>query len=125
MTGIPEGFELTEATIARVERANFAVDIPKTLEKFILNAEAKGWMYKNWQSAFINYVDNGEKFGGVYYKLGKQQDPAWKRVLAEAQKFGFREPLPHESPGIYETQFNQWKSAPKRTVNVTDLLKRA
>ena len=65
MTGIPEDFRLTEKTIERVERENFAIDIPKTLDKFVLNAEAKGWMYKNWQAAFVNYIDNGAKFGGV------------------------------------------------------------
>lgn len=109
----PEDFTLTEKTLERMARQYPTVDIERTLEKFVLNAESKGWVYANWQMAFINYVDNADKYGGVYFKQGKVQDPAWIRVLREANQYGFRGPLPHETPSIYETQFNLWRTAPK------------
>ena len=107
--GIPEDFQLTEKTVARIEQRDFSIDIPQTLEKFILNAEAKGWMYKNWQAAFINYCDNGKQYGGVFYKAGRAADPKWVPVLNEAKPFGFRDPESHETPASYRTSFENWR----------------
>lgn len=120
-TGCPEPFELTPNTLARLERDRPTIDIAKTLDKFVLNAEAKGWMYRNWQAAFVNYIDNGEKFGGVFYKQGIVEDPKWARVLSEARKFGFRLPLQHETPGSYETQLNTFKGAAKDKPTARDM----
>lgn len=113
-TAIPEDFQLTEKTIARVEQSDFSVDIPKTLNRFILKAESHGWIYKNWQSAFLNYVANGKDYGGVEYKIGRAADPRWLPILAEAKPYGFRDPLAHETPGSYRTEFEQWKRIEKR-----------
>lgn len=118
--GIPEDFQLTEKTVARVLRDHPMLDVEKTLEKFILNAEAKGWMYRNWQSAFVNYVDNGAQYGGVFYKTGRAADPRWLPILAEAKPYGFRDPYPHDTPATYRTDFEMWKRAEKRSVPVID-----
>lgn len=114
-TGCPEDFQLTEKTIARIGRDHPTVDIEKTLDKFVLNAEAKGWMYRNWQSAFVNYVGNGNMYGGIFYKQGNAQDPKWIPLLAEARSYGFREPTALEpTPGTYRTALESFKRSAKR-----------
>lgn len=117
VSGIPEDFKLTEKTIATVEREYPTVDIAATLIKFVRKAEAGGWMYARWQSAFLNYLDNGQKYGGIAYKVGRAADPIWKPVLAEAGQYGFRLPFEHETPGSYRTQFHLWKDEAKRESN--------
>lgn len=119
-TGIPEDFQLTEKTVARVLRDFPTVDLEKTLEKFVLNSEAKGWMYRNWQSAFVNYVDNGAQYGGVFYKTGRAADPRWLPVLSEVKPYGFRDPLAHETPSSYRTSFENWKREDKRNAPAID-----
>lgn len=114
-TGCPEDFALTEKTIARIEREYPTVDIQKTLQKFVLQSEAKGWMYRNWQSAFVNYCDNGKAYGGVVYQEGPKQDPRWVQILAEVTPYGFRAPQTHETPQSYRTEFEQWKRFDKRS----------
>ena len=115
LTGCPEDFQLTEKTFARVERDYPTIDIQKTLNKFVLNAEAKGWMYRNWQLAFVNYCDNGAQYGGVFYKSGRAADPLWIPILTEAKPYGFRDPYPHDTPSSYRTDFNLWKSREKKS----------
>lgn len=112
--GCPEDFQLTEKTVSRVLRDHPMIDMDKTLEKFVLNAEAKGWMYRNWQSAFVNYVDNGAQYGGVFYITGRAADPRWIPVLNEVKPYGFRDPQNHETPNSYRTEFEMWKRADKR-----------
>jgi hypothetical protein len=127
MTGIQEDFTLTESTQARIARDYPSVDVPATLDRFVRKAEALGWMYRNWQAAFLNYLDNGSKYGGVVYVVGKAADPLWKPVLEEAGKYGFRLPMPHETPSSYRTQLMLWRSEPKTThsniSNLRDALK--
>lgn len=113
-TGCPENFSLTDKTLARLAKDYSTIDVNKTLDKFVRNAEAKGWMYRNWQSAFLNYCDNGEKYGGVIYKQGLSDDPRWKPILAEVAPYGFRAPYPTETPSVYRTDFELWKGKQKR-----------
>jgi len=121
LSACPEDFKLTERTIETIERDYPTIDIEKTRRKFVLQAEAKGWMYKNWQSAFVNYCDNGERYGGVVYKQGRSQDPRWTPILSEVAPYGFREPYPHETPDSYRTAFNLWKSQQNRAPVSVDL----
>lgn len=123
MTGIGDDFKLTERTLERIEKDYSTVDIAATLDRFTRKAEALGWMYRNWQAAFLNYLDNGQKYGGVVYKVGKAADPLWKPVLAEAGQFGFRLPYLTETPSSYRTQLMQWRNRPSetRTSNVLNL----
>jgi hypothetical protein len=115
VTGCPEPFLLTEKTLARLAKDYPKVDVEQTLDRFVRKADAIGWMYRNWQSAFLNYCDNGEKYGGVVYKQGRAQDPRWIPILSEAAPYGFREPHPHETPDTYRTQFNWWKDEQKKS----------
>lgn len=108
LTALPEDFELTARTIETVSREHPTIDIPATLEKFRRKADALGWMYKSWQSAFLNYCDNGQKYGGVEFKQGRAQDPRWTSVLNEARKYSFRMPEPQETPDSYRTKLNQF-----------------
>lgn len=112
MTGIAEDFRLTERTLERVAKDYASVDLPATLDRFVRKAEALGWMYRNWQAAFLNYLDNGQKYGGVVYIVGKAADPLWKPVLDEAGKYGFRLPYATETPSSYRTQLMLWRQTP-------------
>jgi hypothetical protein len=112
MTGIAEDFRLTDRTLERVAKEYSSVDLPATLDRFVRKAEALGWMYRNWQAAFLNYLDNGQKYGGVVYILGKAADPLWKPVLAEAGQYGFRLPYATETPASYRTQLMLWRQTP-------------
>lgn len=109
MTGIPDGFVLTDKTRATVESEYPTIDVDATLEKFRRKADAGGWMYKSWQSAFLNYCDNAQKYGGVVFRQGRAQDPLWVRVLNETRPYGFRMPHPHETPQSFRTSFESWK----------------
>lgn len=129
LTFIPEGFELTPATIAWVERKYPAMNIPETLEKFVRAAEAGGWRYRNWQRAFEGIIEKGMANGWrsiVTMKGGIQNDPQYQLVLHEARKFGFREPHPHEPVGSYRTALENFKRAPKpsNVLNLTQTIKR-
>ncbi len=113
-TFLPECFLLTDATLAWMAARYPTVDIAETREVFCDKAAAKGWSYRDWQAAFRNYVRNGRKFGGLVYKAGRDQDPRWMPVLAEARQYGFREPTTAESPAGYKTALDAWKTAQKR-----------
>lgn len=117
-TGIPDDFRLTESTEDFLNAEFPTVNAQKTLEIFRDKAEAGGWLYSNWQSAFKNYVRNGQKFGGIVYNAGREQDPRWQPVLAEAMPYGFRAPLDHETPNGYRVAFESWKTKEKRSENV-------
>ena len=112
-TFLPDDFRLTGKTLAWLAEKNPTVDVEETLERFIDKAAAKGWRYRDWQAAFRNYVRNGKQYGGVTYKGGMEHDPRWIAVLAEARKFGFRDPQKLETPAVYKTAFEMWKREPK------------
>jgi hypothetical protein len=78
-------------------------------------------MFRDWQAAFRNYVRMGPKFGGVVYREGRESDPRWQIVLAEARRYGFRPPQEHESPKGYDTALGDWKQAQKRAPVVLQL----
>lgn len=115
ITQIPEGFVLTEKTIKFVSERFPTVNIEATLERFTDSALQHGRMYADWQAAFRTWVRKAveNKWDGVEYKKGRAQDPRWVPVLSEAAPYGFREPLPHETPDSYRTQFNWWKDEQK------------
>lgn len=122
-TAIPESFALTEKTITWVSEKYPTVQIDETLERFIEKALADGWMYADWQSGFRTCVRKGVDNGWnsiVRFKKGRAQDPKWIPILSEASPYGFREPLPHETPDTYRTQFNFWKDDQKRKAPVLD-----
>lgn len=123
-TFLPEGFCLTDATMQWLAGKFPTVDVEETIERFTDNAAAKAWAYRDWQAAFRNYIRNGQKYGGVSYKQGVQQDPLWKPVLAEAARFGFRKPDPMETPRSYRTALDAWKRRPQHmadTINIVGL----
>lgn len=127
LTALPEPFVLTEKTIETAIREHPTIDLEATKTKFERKADSLGWMYRSWQSAFLNYLDNCEKYGGAVYKLGREQDPKWKAILAEVAPYGFRAPYQHDTPGSYRTDFELWKSREKRSTNIAqfgDVLKR-
>lgn len=129
LTFIPDGFELTPATIAWVERKYPALDIRETLEKFIRAADAGGWKYRNWQRGFEGIVEKGMANGWrsiVTVKGGVQHDPAYQLVIHEGRKFGFREPYVHEPVGSYRTALENFKRAPKpsNVLNLSAVVKR-
>ena len=70
---------------------------------------------------------NGKLYGGVTYKQGRNDDPLWAPVLQDARQFGFRDPMPHETPSSYRTQLMLWRNQPKTThsnvMNLKDALK--
>lgn len=107
-TGISEEFQLTEKTLARLAKDYPTVDIEGTQDRFERKAKANGWMYRDWQAAFLNYCDNGQKYGGVEFKRGRDQDPLWMSVLNDARRYGFRVPERHETPGSYRSALNSW-----------------
>lgn len=109
-TGISEDFQLTEKTIARLERDYPTVHIERTKDRFERKAKANGWMYRDWQAAFLNYCDNAQKYGGVEFKRGRDQDPLWIPVLNEARSYGFRVPEWQETPDSYRTSLKLWMS---------------
>ncbi len=113
-TFLPDDFRLTEKTLEWLAAKSPTLNIDETLEIFRDKAAAKGWSYRDWQAAFRNYVRNGRKFGGLVYKAGRDQDPRWMPVLAEARQYGFREPTTAESPAGYKTALDVWKTAQKR-----------
>lgn len=126
LTVIAEDFDLTEKTIAWVNEKYPSVDIKGTLDRFTDSALTHGRMYADWQAAFRTWVRKAieNKWDGVEFKAGRKQDPRWQPILEEAKKYGFREPMSHETPGGYKTVFDQWKSAPNRNVGkVLELVK--
>ena len=130
LTGLPEEFALTEKTIAHVNERFPTVDIEKSLERFCESALAHGRMYSDWQAAFRTWCRRAieEKWDGVVFKKGRDQDPRWAPILAEVKPYGFRQPQAHETPGSYRTEFELWKSREKRAAPVIDfgdVLKRA
>lgn len=111
MMTIPEDFVLTEKTVAWVQEKYPTVNIDGTLERFVDSSHAHGRMYADWQAAFKNWVRKAieNKWDGVEYKQGRAQDPRWMPILNEVRPYGFRMPLPHETPGSYRTEFENWK----------------
>lgn len=125
MKFLPEDFELTDSTLSWLQEKHPTVDVAETIEIFQDKARAKAWAYRCWQSAFRNYIRNGQKFGGVTYKNGIEHDPRWQQALHEARKFGFRDPEKMETPASYRTAFEQWQRAPRSNVlNFGQVLKR-
>jgi hypothetical protein len=128
VSGIPEGFALTGKTEAWVIEKYPTVNIEGTLERFIESALAHGRMYADWQAAFRSWVRKAieNKWDGVEFKKGREQDPRWIPVLSEAKPYGFRDPLPHETPDSYRSYFNTWKGQQKRApvIEFGDALKR-
>jgi hypothetical protein len=125
-SGIPENFKLTDSTLEFCAAEFPNVNIDATLKIFSDKADAGGWLYTNWQAAFRNYLRNSEKYGGAVYKNGRAQDPRWKQILAEVAPYGFRAPLPHETPSSYRTDFELWKGKQKRApvIEFGDALKK-
>ena len=111
ITGIPEGIALTEKTIAWVSEKHPTVNIEGTLERFVESAQAHGRMYADWQAAFRTWVRKAveNKWDGVEYKQGKEQDPRWMPILSEVRPYGFRPPHALESVEAYRTSFEMWK----------------
>lgn len=120
-TFLSDDFRLTEKTLEWLEAKSPTLNIDETLEIFRDKAAAKGWVYRDWQAAFRNYVRNGNLYGGLVFRAGRADDPRWKPVLAEAASYGFREPLQHETPASYRTAFQDWKTAQKRAPCVIPL----
>lgn len=110
VTGIPEGFALTEKTLAWVDARYPNVDFDGTLERFTESALAHGRMYADWQAAFRTWVRKAieNKWDGVEFRKGRIQDPRWKSVLEDARKYGFREPEIQETPDSYRSQLSRW-----------------
>lgn len=121
VSAIPEGFTLTEKTVAWVIEKYPMVDVEGTIELFTENCEANGRMYADWQAAFRTWVRKAvdNKWSGVAYKKGKAQDPRWTPILSEVAPYGFRQPHELESPEGYRTAFNRWKDQQNRSSNVT------
>lgn len=129
MRGIPEGFELTETTIAWIKERYPTVNIEGTLERFKDSASQHGRMYADWQAAMRTWVRKAvdNKWDGVEFKQGRAQDPRWITVLNEARKYGFRDPQSQETPDSYRTHLNAYKGDEtvnrERASNVTDFAK--
>lgn len=111
VTGIPAGFKLTETTLSIVSDRYPTVDIDRTIERFTESALAHGRMYADWQAAFRSWVRKAieNKWDGVEFKKGREDDPRWKPVLSEVAPYGFRAPELQETPDSYRTAFNSWK----------------
>jgi hypothetical protein len=128
VTGIPEGFALTEKTIEWVRLKFPTVNVEGTLERFTESALAHGRMYADWQAAFRTWVRKAieNKWDGVEFTKGREQDPRWMPVLNEVKPYGFRAPFPHETPGSYRTDFELWKGKQKRApvIEFGDALKK-
>ncbi len=120
-TFLPDDFLLTQATLAWTAEKFPAVDVPETLDVFRDKALARGWIYRDWQAAWRNYCRNGAQYGGLVYRQGRAADPRWAPALAEAAPYGFREPLPHETPAGYTSAFRAWKDAQKRAPAALDV----
>lgn len=116
ITAIPDEFALTEKTKGWVSERFPTVNIEATLERFTDSALQHGRMYADWQAAFRTWVRKAveNKWDGVEFKKGRAQDPKWIPILSEAGPYGFREPMQHETPDTYRTQFNFWKSEQKK-----------
>lgn len=139
-TFIPSTFELTPATLEWLAEKYPSIDVAETLERFIGWAEADGVMYANWQRAFQNVVrkgmDNGWRSIVTLRQEKARQDTAWQVIVAEARKYGFREPLQGEALPVYRSELEHFKKQPQRplfaqrpdnsgrTLNVTNLLRR-
>lgn len=118
-TFIPNPFELTPATLEWQTAKYPQIDAEETLERFIGWAEANGVMYANWQRAYQNVVRSGMDKGWrsiVTLKIEKaKNDTAWQLIVAEARKFGFREPEPSEGIAIYRSHLEFFKKQPPRS----------
>lgn len=116
ISAIPDGFALTEKTISFVSERFPQVNIDGTLERFTESALAHGRMYADWQAAFRTWVRKAieNKWDGVEFKKGREQDPKWMPILSEVEPYGFRAPEWHETPETYRTNFNLWKKEQKR-----------
>lgn len=127
MTGLPEGFVLTEKTTQWVNDKYPKVDIEESLERFTEWASSNGVLYADWQAGFKTCIRKGVDNGWnsiVRFKKGRVHDPKWIPVLSEVAPYGFREPQPQETPDSYRTAFNLWNNGQKRT-NVVSMDVRA
>jgi hypothetical protein len=128
VTGIPKDFTLTETTLIYITTTFPTVNVEKTMERFVDSALAHGRMYADWQAAFRTWVRKAieNKWDGVEFKKGIEQDPRWTPILSEVAPYGFRKPMPHETPGSYRTEFNLWKGKQNRApvIQFGDVLKR-
>jgi hypothetical protein len=55
---IPEDFKPTAPMLAYIETARPDLDPPTFTRNFITRCEAKGYLYKNWEAAWRNWVNN-------------------------------------------------------------------
>lgn len=113
---LPEPFELTEKTLAWMAEKHPQIDIDETLERFKDWARQKGVMYADWQAGFKSVVRKAMDSGWrsiVTFRKGREADPTWQPIVAEAKKYGFRDPDRMETPNGYRTAFNIWKGDPR------------
>lgn len=118
-SGIPDGFGYGKYPELRkwIESEYPQLDPEKTMSRFIDYAEDSGRMATIWTACFKRVIRTGveKKYDGiVVYKEGRAADPKWIPILSEVELYGFRGPLPHETPDTYRTQFNFWKAEQKR-----------
>jgi hypothetical protein len=128
VTGIPADLKLTETTLLYITTTYPTVNIEGTLERFVESSLAHGRMYADWQAAFRTWVRKAieNKWDGVEFKKGREQDPKWIPVLSEVQPYGFRAPEIQETPDSYRSAFNTWKRDRSRApvIEFGDHLKR-
>jgi hypothetical protein len=119
-TVIPQPFELTEKTLAWLEKKYPQIDLEETLERFEDWARQNGVMYADWQSGFRTVIRKGMDNGWrsvVTLKADKPRtDLMWQNLIHEGRKFGFREPQQGEGAAVYRSELEHFKRAPKQSV---------
>lgn len=100
------------------------VDVEATFEVFADHCKTHGSMYADFDAGLRTWIRNGvdRDYGGIVFKRGKEADPKWVSLLADARQYGFREPYKSEPPGAYRTDFEMWKSKQKTSNNVSPLI---
>lgn len=124
-TFIPDEFQMNDDLRKWCNETFPQIDPEATFTRFREWAEDKAVVSRSWSSKFKRVVRCGVEEGWkgiVVYSKGKAVDPAWQTLLSEARKYGFREPLEHETPGVYRTKLMLWRNEPKEvTSNVRSL----
>lgn len=117
-TFIPDEFQMNDDLRSWCNETFPQIDPEATFTRFREWAEDKAVVSRSWSAKFKRVVRCGVEEGWkgiVVYTKGKAVDPAWQTALSEGRKYGFREPLEHETPSSYRTQLMLWRNQPKTT----------
>lgn len=94
------------------------IDPDQTMTRFIDYADDSGRMASKWTACFKRVIRTGveKNYDGiVVYLKGKEANPKWKELIAEARAAGFREPTELDGLDAYRDELKWFLRRPKES----------